>query len=162
MMGSWEMAERFPQGCYISVGFAFSLTYCLKSQQILFLFQCVIWRPCLQKQDSGTPLLPDFRNWIIRLESQGTQHICDWLQILVVESMMVHRPPRPLDIQGGKMARKQKKGRQWGAQPYFHLMRICLEHQGQELSLCLILLNATPFTCCPFRNQNSSQKHLIR
>lgn len=58
----------------------------------------------MQKQDLGTLLL-DFRNWAIRLQSQGTQHICGLLQI--IEPMIVHRTARALEIQGGKMVRKQ-------------------------------------------------------
>lgn len=110
MMGSWDMAERLctlPQGAYIPVGFAFPLTYCLKSQLYKLYSFFTIWGPHFQKQDSGTPFLPDFRNWAIRLQNQGTQHICGWLQI--IEPIMVHRPAGALEIQGGKMARKQKR-----------------------------------------------------
>lgn len=113
MMGSWDMAERLcalPPGAYIPVGFVFPLTYCLKTQLNKlhsFFTQRVTWGPHFQKQDSETPLLPDFRNWVIRLQSQGTQRICDWLQI--IEPVMVHRPAGALESQGGKMARKQKR-----------------------------------------------------
>lgn len=57
--------------------------------------------------------------------------------------MTVHRTAGALEIQGGKMARKQK-GRQLRAQPDFHLGRDWLECWGWELSACLNLLNAAP------------------
>ena len=88
MMGKWDVAERLcalPQGTYVPVGFVFPLTYCLKSQLNKFhsfFTQSVIWRPYFQKQDSGTPFLTHCRNWVIRLQYQGPQHICGWLQII--------------------------------------------------------------------------------
>lgn len=101
----WKASSRILH--FSGICFSFNLLSQISTQQTWFLFQSVILGPCLQKQDSGTPLLPDFRNWVIRLQSQGTQHICGSLQI--IEPMMVHRPARALEIQSGKMARKQKK-----------------------------------------------------
>lgn len=103
----WKTSSKILH--FSGICFSLNLFSQISAQQILFLFQSVIWGPCLQKQDSGTPLLADFRNWVIRLQSQGTQHICGWLEVLVIERMMVHRPARPLEVQGGKMVRKQKK-----------------------------------------------------
>lgn len=76
-----DMAEplwALPQGAYIPIGFPFPLTLPqTPSRDTSFLFsQSVIWGQCLQKQDSGIPLLTDFRNQVIRYSIRAHTHVC--------------------------------------------------------------------------------------